>query len=136
MMIDIAAAAAGLFLEPAARRDINFAADDRLDPFVACLLIKINRAVKNAVISERERREFQLVCLVHELVQTARPIKERKLRMQMQMNKLSLRHADNLQAEFAAAQATHVHNRNPTQNLPSRTSKCVALPREGPPVLT
>ena len=88
VMIDIAPATGGFLFEAAAGGDINFAADNRLDPLLARHLIKINRAIENAVIGESERGKFQLVRSVHELVQTARPIEERILRMQMQMNKL------------------------------------------------
>ena len=43
MMINVASAAAGFLFQPAARRDINLAADDGLDALFARRLVKINR---------------------------------------------------------------------------------------------
>ncbi len=55
VVIDIPAAAAGFLFQPAAGRDINFAANDRFNsPFLRCL-VKIDRSVQDAVIRNRQR---------------------------------------------------------------------------------
>ena len=84
MMINIAPAAAGFFLQPAARRDINLAADDGLDALFARRLVKINDAVHRAVVGDGERGEFQFVRLVHQPVQPAGAIEQGILGVQMQ----------------------------------------------------
>ena len=60
--------------QPRAGRDIHFAADNRLDTFRPCSLIKLNDAVHCAVVGDGQRGKFQFVSPVHQLVQTARTI--------------------------------------------------------------
>jgi hypothetical protein len=76
MMINITPAGGGLFIEPAARRHINFAADDGLDAFLAGGLVKINHPMHRAVIGDRERGEFQFVGLVHQAIEAAGAIEQ------------------------------------------------------------
>ena len=52
--------AVGLAVEAAARREIDFAADDRLDAGLAAFLVKFDRAEKIAVVAQRQRGHFQL----------------------------------------------------------------------------
>ena len=92
VVIHVPPAGAGLLLEPAAGRDIDLAADDRLDAFLARRLVEINRPVKHAVIGDRQRRELQLMRLVHQPVQPASPIEQRILGVQMKMDKFRVRH--------------------------------------------
>src|SRR5207248_10559364 len=96
MMIDIAAAAARLLFQTAAGGNINLAADDRLDPFLSRRLIEIDRPVKNAVVRQRQRGHSQFMRPLHEPVQTTGAIEQRELRMQMEMNKVGMRHNRNL----------------------------------------
>ena len=98
MMINVASAAgaAGLLFQPAARRDINLAADDRLDALFARRLVKINDAVHRAVVGDGERGKFQLMRLVHQPVQPAGAIEQRILGVQMKMDKVRVRHGNNL----------------------------------------
>src|SRR5947209_2554469 len=83
VIIDVAAAAAGLLVEPAPRSNVYLAADNRLDAPFASLLIEINRAVKHAVIGNRQGRELQLVGFVHEPVKPASAIEQRILGVQV-----------------------------------------------------
>ena len=76
MMINVAPAAAGFLLQPAARRDINLAADDGFDALFARRLVKINDAVHRTVVGDGERGEFQLMRLVHQPVQPAGAIEQ------------------------------------------------------------
>jgi len=46
--IDIPATAAGFLFQAAARRDINFAADDRFHSLILRRLVKVNRSVQDA----------------------------------------------------------------------------------------
>ena len=57
VVINVPPARAGLLLEPAPGRDIDLAADDRLDASLARRLVEINRPVKHAVVGDRQRRE-------------------------------------------------------------------------------
>ena len=98
MMINVApaAGAAGFLFQPAARCDINFTADDGLDALFARGLVKINRAVKHAVVGDGQRGKFQFVRLFHQFVQTACAIEQGILGVQVQMNKVRVRHEINL----------------------------------------
>jgi len=44
------------------------------------------------VVGERQRGEFQRLRLLHEAVETARPVEQRVLGMQMEMDKIRMRH--------------------------------------------
>ena len=92
VMIDIAPAAAGLFLQSAARGHIHFATDDRLDAFLLGRLVKINRAIKHSVVGDRQRRQLQLMGPIHQPVQPTSAIEQGILGVQMQMNKVRVRH--------------------------------------------
>ena len=96
MMINVAPAAAGFLFQPAARRDIHLAADDGFDALFARGLVKINRAVEHAVVGDGERGEFQFMGLVHQPVQPAGAIEQRILGVQMEMNKVRVRHEGSL----------------------------------------
>ena len=71
-----AAGVVGFLFQPAPRRNVNLAADDGLDAFLARGLIKLNRPVHCAVVGDGERGEFQFMRLVHQPVQTARAIEQ------------------------------------------------------------
>jgi hypothetical protein len=58
MMIDITAAARSLLFKAAAGSDVDFATNDRFYTFVSRRLIKIDCAVENAMVGNRERRKL------------------------------------------------------------------------------
>ena len=77
MVINVASAAAGLLFQSAARRHIDFAANNRLDAFVARGLIKINRAMEHAMIGYCQRRQLQRMRSLHQPIQPAGPVEQR-----------------------------------------------------------
>ena len=83
-------AVAGLTFQAGAGRHVHFAADDGLDALGAGRLVKLNHPVHRPVVGDGEGREFQRVRPVHQLVQTARPVEERVLGVQMQMDKVGV----------------------------------------------
>ena len=96
VMIHVASAAAGFLFQPAARRDIDFAADDGFDAFFAGSLIEINDAVHGAVVGDGQCGEFQFMGLVHQPVQPAGAVEQRILGVQVEMNKVRVRHGGSL----------------------------------------
>src|SRR5258705_1229470 len=108
MMINIPARTRFLFVA-AAGRNVNFAAKDRFNPFVTNRLVEINSAIEDTVIRQRQRRELQFVRFFSELVQTACSIEQRILGMEMQMNKLSVRHGINVLSQRVVTQAAVVN---------------------------
>ena len=97
-------ASAGFLFQAASRGDINFATDNGLDPLVQRRLVKINGAVENAVVGDAERGKFQFVRFFHQFVQTAGPIEQGKLAVQMEVNKVGVRHVGILVRGTNAAQ--------------------------------
>ena len=96
MMINIPAAAAGFLLQPAARGDINLAADDGFDALFPRRLVEINHPVHGAVVGDGEGGKFQFMGLVHQPVQPAGAIEQGILGVQMEMNKVRVRHGSTL----------------------------------------
>ena len=76
MVVRLLAAGAGLFLVPAAGRDVHLAADDRLDVPGAGCAVKIDRAEHRPVVGDRERTEAQVARLVDQAVHTARAVEQ------------------------------------------------------------
>ena len=105
VMVNVLPAAGGLLVETAAGRNINLAADNRLDAPVARGLIKINCAAEHAVVGDRERGELQFAGFVHQPIEAAGAIEQRILRVQMQMDKIRVRHGVNLTPAGNDAQA-------------------------------
>ena len=81
-------ARAGLLLEAAAVRHIDLATDDGFDALLADSLVEVHCAVEHAVVRDGHRAEVQLLRPRGELVQAARGIQKRILRVQVQMDKL------------------------------------------------
>src|SRR6185369_327131 len=104
-MIHITAATRAFLFEAAAGGDIDFATNDRLDPLVSGSLIKIDCAVENAMIGNRERRKLQFMRLLQQSIQTTGAIEQRVLGVEMEMNKIRVRHATNLMPGDRARQA-------------------------------
>ncbi len=76
------------FLESTSLRDIDFAAEDRLDAALARVIVKDHRRKHVAVLGHRERRHLQPGRFVQELVDAARAVEQRELGVQMQVNEL------------------------------------------------
>ena len=134
VVIDVPSARAGLLLEPAPGRDIDLAADDRLDALLARRLVKINRPVKHAVVGDRQRGELQLVRLVHQPVQTAGAIEQRILGVQMQMNKFGVRHSSTLRQVNQPRQDANCEPSSLRFTFHSSRITLHALPRAPPPI--
>ena len=69
------------------RRDIDLAADDGLDACRLCRLIKVDRAIHDAVVRDGNRVLPQLLDSCHNFRDAARAVKKAILRMDMQMDK-------------------------------------------------
>ena len=104
VMINVAAPRGGLLVEPAAGRDIDLAADDWLDALLARLPVEIHRPVEHPVVRDGQRGELQLTRPLHQTVQAARPIEQRILGVQVQMNKVGVRHEYKLPPAVRAEQ--------------------------------
>ena len=109
VMVRVAAARAALFLQAAARRHVNLAADDRRDALLPRGLIKINGAVEHAVVGDGDGGEFQRVSLVHQPVEPARSIEQGILGVEVQMDKIRVRHALNLPPFVHVTQGSDIH---------------------------
>ena len=109
------------FLQARAGRDINLAADDGLDAFRAGGLIKFDDAVHRAVVGDGQRGKFQFMRPLHQRVQAARTIEQRILGVQMQVDKISVRHQKRiLRARRDAKQAADVHKEAFTRRIAAR----------------
>src|ERR1700737_4229461 len=71
-----------------ARRHIHFAADDRLDAALLRFKIKLHRAIKNAVIGERDSRHSEFGCRGDDVADAASAVEQRILAMNVQMNEI------------------------------------------------
>src|SRR6185436_7057886 len=70
---------------PIARRDVDLAAEDRVDPALARLVVEDHRREHVPVLGDCHRRHLQLDRLVEQLLDPARPVEQRILGMQMEM---------------------------------------------------
>ncbi len=83
VMINVAAPGGGLLIEPAAGCDIDLAADDGLDAPLARLPVEVHGPIEHPVVGDGQRAELQLMRPFHQTVQTARPIEQGILGVQM-----------------------------------------------------
>ena len=74
---------------PIARRDVDLAAEDRIDPALARLVVKDHRREHVAVLGDRHRRHLQLDRLVEQLLDPARAVEQRILGVQVEVDELS-----------------------------------------------
>ena len=74
--------------EPAARRDVDLAAEDRLQPARPRVVVKDHRREHVAVLGHRNRRHLQPDRLIEQLVDAARAVEQRELGVQMKMDEL------------------------------------------------
>ena len=77
-------------LEAASLRDVDLAAEDRLEPALARVIVKDHRREHVAVLGHRERRHLQLHRLVEQLVDAAGAVEQRELGVQMEVDELSI----------------------------------------------
>ena len=78
------------------RRHVGLAADDRSDACRRGLLIKFNRSVEVAMVSNRDRGHAEFHRFSHQLFHPHRPIKQRIFSVQMEMNEGVRRHRNSL----------------------------------------
>src|SRR6266545_4572441 len=109
MMVNVLAAAGRLFVEATAGRNIHLATDDRFDAFVASGLIKIDRAVEHTVVGDREGGKLQFMRLVHQPVEAAGAVEQRILGVQMEVDKIRMRHEARLSRPATQTQERVVH---------------------------
>ena len=72
-------------------RDVDLAAEDRLQPAIARVVVEDDRREHVAVLGDRERRHLQLDRFVEQLVDAAGAVEQRELGVQVKMNELSSR---------------------------------------------
>ena len=66
--------------------DVDLAADDRLDTRLARLAVELDRAGERAVVGERDGRHLEPRGLLHETRDAARPVEDRVLRVDVEMD--------------------------------------------------
>ena len=78
----------GRFLfEERARRHVNLAPDDRLDPRLFRGLVELHRAIHHAVIGDRHRRHVELLRLFHQVGNAHRAVEGGVFRVKVEMDK-------------------------------------------------
>ena len=78
----------GLLLVHRTRRDIKLASEDRLDPRLLRLLVKLDRTVKHPVIGHPHRPHAGLRDFAHQVRRTHRAVEHGVLGVQMKMHEL------------------------------------------------
>ena len=78
-------------VEPAALRDVDLAAEDRLQPAVARVVVEDHRRKHVAVLGHGERRHLQLDRFVEQLVDPAGAVEQRELGVEVEMDELDIR---------------------------------------------
>ena len=73
----------GLFVSQLARRRIDFAADDRLDPLLLALFIEIDRAEHHPMIGDRQAVHAQLFRPRDHILNARRPVQQTVFGMYM-----------------------------------------------------
>ena len=73
--------------EPAARRHVDLAADDRLDSTLPRRIVECDRREHVAVLGDCHRRHLKANRLIEHLIDSACAVEQRELGMQMQVNK-------------------------------------------------
>ena len=77
-----------ILFEPAARRHVGFAADDRLDPGFSGLSVKLHRPEHVAVIGHRDGWLPERLHLLHQGVDLVGAVEKAVLGVEMEMNEL------------------------------------------------
>jgi hypothetical protein len=76
-------------VEPAALRDVDLAAKNRLDAALARVVVKDDRREHVAVLGDRQRRHLELDRFVQQLVDPAGAVEKRKLGVKVKVNEFS-----------------------------------------------
>jgi hypothetical protein len=79
-------------LGPPVLGDVELATQDRLDALLASLLVELDRAGERPVIGERDRRHLELGGPLRERRDPTRPVEDRVLRVDVQMDEAGLAH--------------------------------------------
>ena len=77
-----------LFVAAIARRDVDLAAEDRIDAALARLVVEDDRREHVAVLGDRQRRHLQLDRLVEQFVDAAGAVEQRELGVQVKVDEL------------------------------------------------
>src|SRR5262249_39942925 len=77
------------FVEAAARGDVDLAAQNRIQPALACVVVKNHRREHVPVLGDRNRRHLQLHRLVEQLVDPACAVEQGELGVQVEMDEFS-----------------------------------------------
>ena len=75
-------------LESAPLGHVHFAAQDRLQPALARVIVKDHRREHVAVLGHCQRRHLQLHCLIEQLVNPAGAVEQRELRVEVKVDEL------------------------------------------------
>ena len=86
------AAVLGASLLPASGRDVELAAEDRLDAGLLGRVVEVDRAEEVAVIRERDGRELQLLGLVDQLLELGGTVEQAVLGMNVQVDEFAMLH--------------------------------------------
>ena len=76
----------------AARRDVELAADDRLDAGLLGRQVEIDRAEQIPVVGQRDRREAQLLRLLDELLELGGAVEQAVLGVNVQVDEVAMLH--------------------------------------------
>ena len=82
----------GIFIKAAARSDAGLEAEDRLHTLVKTDAIKLNRAVHGSGVGEGESLEAPLFRGLHERLDLGQAVKQRIVRMDVEVNKAGHSH--------------------------------------------
>src|SRR4029077_3733835 len=82
--------------------EIDLAADDRLDPVLRARLVQLDRSVHHAVVGEAERGLAELSSALGESVDLARPIEQRVLAVDVEMDAARFAHSPEILGRVAA----------------------------------
>ena len=78
--------------QPAAGRDIDLAAENRLHPTLLGVVVEDHRREHVAVLGDGQRRHLQPGRLVQQFVDPARAVEQRKLGVKMKVNEVLISH--------------------------------------------
>ncbi len=88
----LVAAVLGASLFSASGRDVELAAEDRLDAGLLGRVVEVDRAEEVAVIRERDGRELQLLGLVDQLLELGGTVEQAVLGMNVQVDEFAMLH--------------------------------------------
>ncbi len=81
-------------LRPAiSRRHVDFAAEDRVDPALSRLIVKHDRREHVSVFGDGRGRHAELDAAVEQLLDPARAVEQRELRVQVKVDEIAHSHS-------------------------------------------